>query len=421
MKLSHLADNITTSPILTFAASVNAKIAAGENVYNLTVGDFNPHTYPIPAALKSAIKQAIDDNHTNYPGAVGMPKLRSGVAGLIDKYCGVQIDENDILIASGSRPLIYATFKTLVDKGDNVLFPVPSWNNDYYTTLSEGSAITIETTAENNFMPTKEELLPHIQDATLLALCSPQNPTGTVLSKEQLSDICEVVIAENKRRESLGSNEKPLFVMFDQVYWLMAFNEDVFHHALSVNSEMQKYGIFIDGLSKSFAGTGIRVGWATGPQEIIAKMRAFVAHIGAWAPKAEQVASGEYLQNLDDVSDFITEFNSNLQEILDRLYNGFIDMKNAGLPVDSIKPEASIYLSIKMDLVGKTTKDGVVLNDVDAVQEFLLNEAKVAILPFAWFGAKNNDNWYRISIGTCPPNATGDILSNIQNAILSLD
>ena len=417
MKLSNLANNITTSPILTFAASVNKKIAAGENIYNLTVGDFNSNIYPIPSELKEGIKNAIDDNQTNYPGAFGLPVLRNGVAGLINKYCGVQIDINDILIASGSRPLIYATFKTIIDKGDKILFPVPSWNNDYYATLSEGNAVTVETTAENNFMPTRDELLPHIKDTVLLALCSPQNPTGTVLSKQQLSDICELVVEENNRR---GKDEKPLYVMFDQVYWLMAFKEGIFHHALSVNAEMQKYAIFIDGFSKSFAGTGIRVGWATGPSEVIANMRSFVAHIGAWAPKAEQVACGHYLQNLNLVDNFIKDFNSKLQITLVELYDGFMSMKNEGLPVDSIKPEASIYLSIKMDLVGKTTPKGIKLTDVDMVQDFLLNEAKVAILPFSWFGAINNNNWYRISIGTCPPTEVPNILSNIKNSINSL-
>ena len=417
MQLSNLAKNITTSPILTFAASVNAKISQGEKIYNLTVGDFNSNIYPIPQELKDEIKAAIDDNQTNYPGAVGMPELRGGIAKLLQKYCKVEIDTNNILIASGSRPLIYATFKTIIDKGDKVLFPVPSWNNDYYAVLSEGQAITITTTAENNFMPTKEELLPHIQDTTLLALCSPQNPTGTVLSKQQLIDICDLVVNENKRR---GANQKPLYVMFDQVYWLMAFKEGVFHHALSVNPLMEQYAIFIDGLSKSFAGTGIRVGWASDLSEVIAKMQAFVAHIGAWAPKAEQVASGKYLNNLEQVDGFIKGFNTKLQTILNQLYDGFMLMKDKGLPVDSIKPEASIYLSIKMDLVGKTTKDGKVLSDVDCVQDFLLNDAKVAILPFSWFGATDNNNWYRISIGTCPPDAVVAILANMQKSLESL-
>jgi aspartate aminotransferase len=416
-RISTLANNITTSPILTFAAKVNAKIAEGEKIYNLTVGDFNPHIYPIPTELKQDIIKAYDNNETNYPGAFGLTPLREAVRDLLKKYNNIDLDINDILIASGSRPLIYATYKTIIDKGDKVLFPVPSWNNDYYTTLTDGKAVMIETTPENNFMPTKDELLPHIGNATLLALCSPQNPTGTVLSKQQLIDICEVVVAENNRR---SADEKPLYVMFDQVYWLMAFGDDVFNHALNINPQMQEYAIFIDGVSKSFAGTGVRVGWATGPSDIIAKMRSFVAHIGAWAPRAEQVACGAYLSQLDKVDEFITGFNTTLQTVLTNLYNGFMQMKNEGLAVDSIKPEASIYLSIKLDILGKTTKNGKTLTNVDAVQEFLLNEAKVAVLPFAWFGAKNSDNWYRISIGVCPADATDEIINNIKTALNTL-
>jgi aspartate aminotransferase len=416
-RISTLANNITTSPILTFAAKVNAKIAEGEKIYNLTVGDFNPHIYPIPTELKQDIIKAYDNNETNYPGAFGLTPLREAVRDLLKKYNNIDLDINDILIASGSRPLIYATYKTIIDKGDKVLFPVPSWNNDYYTTLTDGQAIMIETTPENNFMPTKDELLPHIGNATLLALCSPQNPTGTVLSKQQLIDICEVVVAENNRR---SADEKPLYVMFDQVYWLMAFGDDVFNHALNINPQMQEYAIFIDGVSKSFAGTGVRVGWATGPSDIIAKMRSFVAHIGAWAPRAEQVACGAYLSQLDKVDEFITGFNTTLQTVLTNLYNGFMQMKNEGLAVDSIKPEASIYLSIKLDILGTTTTSGKTLETVDDVQEFLLNDAKVAVLPFAWFGAKNSDNWYRISIGVCPADATDEIINNIKTALNTL-
>lgn len=416
--VSQLANNITTSPILTFAATVNQKITEGEQLYNLTVGDFNPKIYPIPDELTTAIIAAYNNHETNYPGAFGLTPLRKGVAALIKKYTGVEVAMNDILVASGSRPLIYATYKTIVDKGDKVLFPVPSWNNDYYTTLTEGEAVMIETTPENNFMPTKEELAPHLGDATLLALCSPQNPTGTVLSKQQLIDICELVVAENKRR---SAEEKPLYVMFDQVYWLMTFGPDVFYHASSVNDEIAQYAIFIDGLSKSFAGTGVRVGWATGPSHIISKMRSFVAHIGAWAPKAEQVAVGQYLSNLENVDAYLQNFNTTLERVLTKLYDGFMVMKTAGLPVDSIKPEASIYLSIKMDIIGKTNaKSGFTLQNVDDVQNFLLNEAKVAVLPFAWFGAKNSDSWYRISIGVCPEDAVENILANIQQALALL-
>ncbi len=416
-RLSKLANETITSPILTFAASVNAKIAAGEHIYNLTVGDFNPDIYQIPDGLKTEIINAYKDNETNYPGAVGLTPLRMAISSLIQHYTSVEIDINNILIASGSRPLIYATYKTLVDEGDTVVFPVPSWNNEHYAQLTGANAITIETSAEHNFMPTRDELLPHIQDARLIALCSPQNPTGTVLSKQQLSDICELVVAENKRR---GSDTKPLYVMFDQVYWLMAFDEGTFHHGLHINPEIEPYAVFIDGMSKAFAATGLRVGWATGPNDVIAKMRAFVAHIGAWAPKAEQVATGTYLANIPAVNDYITGFRARLERVLGSLYQGVMQMKASGLPVDSISPEASIYLSLQIDIIGKTTADGTVLSTVDDVQEFLLNQAHIAVLPFSWFGAQNADSWYRISIGVCPEDATDTIISRLTEALASL-
>ncbi len=417
IQLSKLADNITTSPILTFAAAVNKRIASGDNLYNLTVGDFNPKIYPIPEKLKNEIILAYKAGQTNYPGAFGIEKLRISVAKLLKNYCNVNLSINNILIASGSRPLIYATFKAIIDKGDTVLFPVPSWNNDYYSLLSGAKAVMVETTVENNFMPTKTELMPFITDATILALCSPQNPTGTVFSKQQLNDICDLVVAENNRR---GANKKPLYIMFDQVYWLMVFGDGKFYHAQSLNQEINKYAIFIDGISKSFAATGVRVGWASGPTNIIAKMRSFIAHIGAWAPKAEQIATGEFLTDLAAVDSYLQEFRLTLQTILTKFYNGFIMMKQEGLPVDSIKPQASIYLSIKLDLIGKKTINNKVLNNVDDVQDFLLNDAKVAVLPFSWFGAKNCNSWYRISVGTCKLDEVDDIVKNIKTTLKSI-
>ena len=417
MNISKLANNITTSPILTFAAQVNAKIAQGEQLYNLTVGDFNPHIYGIPDKLTAGIIEAYQNHHTNYPGAFGLDNLRKAIAQLIKHYNNVDLELNNILVASGSRPLIYGTYKSIIDAGDKVVFPVPSWNNDYYSIMSDAEMVTVETSAENNFMPTKDELKPHLKGATLLALCSPQNPTGTVLSKQQLIDICDLVVAENNTR---SADEKPLYVMFDQVYWLTAYTDDVFYHAQTVNDEIGNYAIFIDGVSKNFAGTGIRVGWATGPSHIMEKMRAFIAHIGAWAPKAEQFATGEFLSNLDDVKSYLSEFNQRLQTVLDTLHHSFMALNAKGLPVRSIKPEASIYLSIQISIQGKTTADGKKLESVDDVHTFLLEKAKVAVLPFSWFGAHNCNDWFRISIGTCPENEAEAIVSSIEQAINSL-
>jgi aspartate aminotransferase len=325
---------------------------------------------------------------------------------------------NEVQVASGSRPLIYSFYKTIVDPGDKVIYPVPSWNNDYYTEMHSAEAVIVETSPETNFFPTAESLRPVIKDAVLLSLCSPQNPTGTILDKQQLLDICNLVVEENKRR---SSDEKPLYVMFDQVYWLLTFGDSNFYHPLAVCPEIKPYAVFIDGISKSLAGTGVRVGWATGPESIMAKMRAFIAHIGAWAPKPEQIATGLFLAEKDSVGEFLTKFRAQLQGSLDCFYQGFKALKEKGYEVDAIAPQAAIYLSIKLNLKNKKTEDGRVLKTDEDVHQYLLNEVGLGVLPFSWFGADTHADWYRISVGTCTEQQATEIIYLLESSLQKLN
>lgn len=417
MKLSSAAQSITTSPILTIAAEINAKISQGENVYNLTVGDFNSQIYPIPERLTELTIEAYKQHETNYPGAFGLDPLRHSIIDLLKDYCDIDVKMSEVQVASGSRPLIYSFFKTIVDPGDKVIFPVPSWNNDYYTELHKAQPVIVETTPESNFFPTAESLRPVLKDAVLLSLCSPQNPTGTILNKQQLRDICDLVVEENNRR---SSDEKPLYVMFDQVYWLLTFGDSRFYHPLSVCPEIKPYAVFIDGISKSLAGTGVRVGWATGPEPIIEKMRAFIAHIGAWAPKPEQLATGQFLAEQDSVKQFLTSFRAQLQDRLDGFYQGFMTLKEKGHDVDAIAPQAAIYLSVRLNLKNKKTVDGKILKTDKDVHDYLLNDVGIGVLPFSWFGADTHADWYRISVGTCSPQLVQDVMTRLEQALENL-
>lgn len=417
MKLSSAAQTITTSPILTIAAEINEKIKQGEKIYNLTVGDFNSHIFPIPERLTELTIDAYNAHETNYPGAFGLPPLRQSIVELLKNYCDIDVAVNEVQVASGSRPLIYSFYKTIVDPGDTVLFPVPSWNNHYYTELHNANAIVVETSPENNFFPTADDLRPHIQDAVLLSLCSPQNPTGTILDKQQLIDICNLVVEENKRRPS---ELKPLYVMFDQVYWLLTFGDSTFYHPLNVCPQIKPYAVFIDGVSKSFAGTGIRVGWATGPDNIISKMRSFIAHIGAWAPKPEQIATAKFLAETESVDQFLSGFRGHLQNRLDGFYQGFMDLKQQGFDVDAIAPQAAIYLSVRISLKNKKTTDGRILQTDTDVHQYLLNEVGIGVLPFSWFGADTHADWYRISVGTCTEEQVSEVMDVLQQALQRL-
>ena len=226
-----------------------------------------------------------------------------------------------------------------------------------------------------------------------------------------------MVVAENKRR---SADERPLYVMFDQVYWLLTFGDVQFHHPLSLCPEIKPYAVFIDGLSKSFAGTGIRVGWATAPAHILPKITALIAHIGAWAPKPEQVAAGKFLQDTQAVDDYLVQFRTQLQLSLNTFYDGFMALKAKGYSVDAIAPQAAIYLTVKIDLVGKTTAQGTLLDTPDAVHQYLLNTVKLGILPFSWFGAQNLGSWFRISVGTCKQSEIAEVLGVLETEMALL-
>lgn len=416
-KVSVMAENLVGSEIIKLAGEVKAKIAQGEKIYNLTIGDFNPSLFPIPTALKNEIVEAYMNNETNYPPANGVEELRVQVADFLKTRQGLDYSPNSILTSGGARPLIYALYQTVIDKNDTVLFPVPSWNNNHYSHLSGAKQQLIETKPENDFMPTAAELKPYIKEAKMLALCSPLNPTGTTFTKEGLAEICQLVLEENQRR---GVNEKPLYLLFDQIYWVLTYGETRHYDPVSLYPEMRDYTIYIDGISKAFAATGLRVGWAFGPQKIMDKMKAILSHVGAWSPKAEQVATANFLANKADVDEYLHTFKKNIHKRLDAFYIGMTKLKAKGYHVDAIPPQAAIYLTVKFDLVGKTTANGHVLENIADVTAYLLNKAQIAIVPFYAFGTSTSSPWYRLSVGTADYNEIDDMFDLIEEALAEL-
>jgi aspartate aminotransferase len=183
---------------------------------------------------------------------------------------------------------------------------------------------------------------------------------------------------------------------------------------------MQEYTIYVDAISKAFAATGVRVGWSMGPAHIIGKMKAILSHIGAWAPMAEQKAVAKFLQNKDAISHYLAHFKNEVEVRLNKIYEGFMQLKREGFSVDAVAPEAAIYLTLKINLAGKRLPGGTILNNQSEITSYILQYAGLAVVPFYAFGADNNSPWYRLSVGTCKKEEIEEMIEKLRKALQQL-
>jgi aspartate aminotransferase len=384
MQVSNKAAHLIGSEIIKLAGEINALKAQGKDILNLTIGDFDPAVFPLPEALSEGIQAAYRAGETNYPPADGIAPLRAAIAQWYADALQLPCNPNtEVLVAGGGRPLIYAIYQAWVNPGEHVVYPVPSWNNNHYTYLVGGTPVELEALPENGFMPTPEQVLPTLETASLLALCSPLNPTGTVFTADGLGALCDAVLEENRRRANSG--RRPVLVLYDQMYWTLTGDDTAHVHPVGLRPEMKEFTVYVDGISKSFAATGVRVGWSVGPAPLIAKMKTLLGHLGAWAPKPEQVAVARYLGTPQADQDVRVIQKASLERLL-ALHAGFQALKAEGFPVDSIAPQGAIYLSVRVDLPNATAR--------------LLTDAGIALVPFGAFGASATSPWFRLSVGT---------------------
>lgn len=417
LKLSYLSETLIGSEIVKLGGEIREKIRKGEKIYNFTIGDFDPAIFPIPKELENEIIEAYRLHFTNYPAAEGNLDLRESISQFVNEWEGLDYSVNEILVASGGRPLIYSIFRAICDKGDKVIYAVPSWNNNHYAHFVDGEHVVVNTYLENDFMPIAADLRPFIKGSTLLALCSPQNPTGTTFSKEELERICDMVIEENNSR---APGEKKMYVMYDQMYWHLTYGNIKHYNPVILRPEMRSYTIFVDAISKVFAATGVRVGWSMGPAIIIDKMKALLTHVGAWAPMAEQKAVARFLLQKENIQKYLSHFKEEIEQRLRRIYEGFMQLKGEGYPVNAIAPQAAIYLTIQIDLINKSTPDGELIKNQEAVTRYILNEAKLAVVPFYAFGTPRDSNWYRLSVGTSKKEEIDEMIDILRKALKKL-
>jgi aspartate aminotransferase len=182
---------------------------------------------------------------------------------------------------------------------------------------------------------------------------------------------------------------------------------------------MARWTIFVDGISKSFAATGVRVGWAIGPVDVIRRVSSILGHVGAWAPKAEQVATVTLLDDPAAIAEYLGGFKTKISTRLDLLYNGLTQLRDAGLPVDAISPMGAIYLTARVHPFGKVTPSGQRLETNEDVRKYILDAAGWGVVPFQAFDA-TTEGWFRLSVGAVSERDIEAALPRLGTALRAL-
>jgi aspartate aminotransferase len=396
------------SMILGIGAEVRALQAQGREICNLTIGDFSPQQFPLPEQISEGVLAAYREGQTGYPPADGLPELKQAIVDLYKRGLGVEYSTDSVCVGSGARPPMYATWRMMTRPGDRTVSFLPAWNNSYYSHLCETNHEYVPTSAEHDFFPTVEAFAASLKGTRLVVVNTPLNPTGTAASREQIAGYAQAIVDENRSR----GDARPVVMMFDQVYWLLTA-EGVEHHSpVALVPEVAPYVIHTDAISKCFAATGLRVGWGVMPPYLQGRMKAFIGHVGAWAPRPEQLATAWLLQRPEQMEAYMVGMRARISDRLGLLYRGIEDMAARGLPVSAIAPQGAIYMSIHVDLIGRS---GFETNE--DIRSYLLHEAGVALVPFQAFDMPEQSGWFRASIGAVGVEELGGALERLEAAI----
>lgn len=365
--LSQKAKNFKASPTLALAAKAKELKDQGRDIISLTVGEPDWPTYAKACAAGIA---AINDGKTKYTPAAGIPELKKEISILTKKLIGIEYKPNQITVSTGAKFIIFAAFQALLDEGDEVIVPNPYWAS--YTEmveLSGGRPKVVTTQLANKFKITAKELEAAITPKTkIFLLNSPSNPTGVEYSAQELTELAQV----------LKKNPK-IVVVSDDIYNQLSFSQSgISPHLLHVAPELKDRVVCINGVSKAYAMTGWRIGWATGDASIINAMASYQSQTVGAPSSISQEASVVALR--DCVEDVVTT-RTQLRERFDYALRAFSSIPGAQV----VKPDAAFYLWINVSEILTKMK----MSGSKELAELLIEKVGVVVVPGEDFGDKN--------------------------------
>ncbi|MCC5893707.1 pyridoxal phosphate-dependent aminotransferase [Exiguobacterium sp.] len=370
--LAKRVKQLTPSTTLAITAKAKALKASGQDVIGLGAGepDFNT-----PERIIEAACQAARDGDTKYTPSGGTVALKDAIIEKTKRDSDLTFERNEVMVASGAKHALYALFQAILDEGDEVIIPVPYWvSYPEQVKLADGVPVYVETTEATTFKLTPEALEAAVTDRTkAVILNSPSNPTGMIYTEAELVALAEVVTRHD------------LLVVSDEIYEKLVYGDAKFV-SIATLPGMRERTIIINGVSKSHAMTGWRIGYALGDRSIIEAMTNLASHSTSNPTSIAQAAAVEaYNGPQDDVDMMRVSFEERLDIVYDRL------IKIPG--ITCLKPQGAFYLYAN-------AKEAATMSGYDSVDtwcEAVLGEAFVALVPGSGFG---QDDYVRLSYAT---------------------
>jgi aspartate aminotransferase len=378
---------------MKIAQEAKEMLHKGIDVIDLSVGELD---YPTPPNVKDAAIKAIDQNFTKYTINSGTIELREAIADKLRKEDYLNYSPSEIIVSNGAKQCVYNAIQSVINDGDEVIFSSPYWvSYPEMVSLAIGKSVIINTNERDNFKISREQLEEAISPRTkLLILCNPSNPTGALYNRNELEKIAEIIEKHN------------FYVIADEIYEKMIYDDNKFVSFASISEKVKSKTIVVNGLSKSYAMTGWRIGYAAGPQHIIKAMNKIQSHSTSNASSISQAAAVEALLGPQT---FIEQMKNDYQKRRDFFFNEINSING----LQCFKPQGAFYLFPNITyFFNKSTNIFRIEHSFDLAM-YLLYEAKVAAVPGSSFGS---EGYLRMSY-TASMEKLGEAAKRIKNAL----
>ncbi|QHE52490.1 pyridoxal phosphate-dependent aminotransferase [Pontibacillus sp. HMF3514] len=366
MELAKRVQSLTPSSTLAITAMANALKAEGHDVIALGAGepDFNT-----PEHILDAAEKAMREGQTNYTPSGGIPALKEAIVQKYQQDNQLTYDPKQVIVTTGAKHALYTLFQALLNPGDEVIVPAPYWvSYPEQIKLAEGTPVIVKASEDNDFKLTPEQIEETITDRTrAIIINSPSNPTGMLYSKEELQAIGEVCLRRN------------IMIISDEIYEKLIYGDESHTSMAQISNELKNQTVIINGVSKSHAMTGWRIGYAIGDEKLIKAMTNLASHSTSNPTTIAQYAA---LSAYTSSQDAVEEMKNAFSHRLEKLYEWISDIPG----VECVKPKGAFYLFPNVQKAAKS-------NGFDSVDDWvkaLLEEEKVALVPGSGFGAEEN-------------------------------